>query len=417
MTLNFQGDFSLSNLPFGIYSTEGDSDPRPGVAVGDSILDLRRINDWAMFPGHQEALDRALTQPVLNDFIALGKPVTNYVRAVLRNVLTERPDYFANLPEFTVPQSEARLHLPIRIGDYTDFYSSIHHATNVGKLFRDPENALLPNWRHLPVGYHGRSSSIVVSGTPVHRPSGQILPTGADVPVFQPTERLDFELEVGFIIGKDSKLGQPISVDEAEAYIFGLVLFNDWSARDVQRWEYVPLGPFLGKNFASSLSPWIVPLEALEEFRTPGPEQSPQPLPHLRTSGARNLDLKLTVGITPAASGVETIVCETNLRHLYWNMAQQLAHHTSNGCNVRVGDVMASGTISGPEPGSAGSLLELSQNGKRPLLLDDGTERTFLRDGDRVTLRGFSERNGGRVGFGEVTGEILPAPPSNLQGF
>ena len=410
-SLDLSNDFSLHNLPFGVFSTEMDSKRRIGVVLGDRVFDLNRLNDWGVFPEHRDRLERALAQPVLNDFIALGRTVTNGVRARLRELLTDRPDRYDGLPDFVTPRAAARMHLPVRVGDYTDFYSSLDHATNVGKLFRDPENALLPNWRHLPVAYHGRSSSIGASGTPVRRPSGQLLRPGADAPVYAPTERLDFELEVAFIVGKDSELGVPIPVDRAEEYIFGLVLFNDWSARDVQRWEYVPLGPFLGKNFASSMSPWIVPLDALDAFRTAGPEQTPEPLPYLRGAGQRHLDVQLSVGITPAGSDVETVVCRTNLRHLYWNMAQQLAHHTSNGCNVRVGDVLASGTISGPTPDSAGSLLELSENGTRPLRLDDGNVRTFLRDGDRVTLRGFGARDGIRVGFGEVTNTILPTVP------
>jgi fumarylacetoacetase len=298
------------------------------------------------------------------------------------------------------------MHLPVEVGDYTDFYSSIEHATNVGKMFRDPANALLPNWKHLPVGYHGRASSIVVSGTPIQRPSGQILPKGAEQPVFQPSTRLDFELEMAFIIGKESQLGQPISTAAAADYIFGLALFNDWSARDIQQWEYVPLGPFLGKNFGSSISPWIVTLEALEPFKVNGPVQEPAVLPYLQFEGPWNYDIALEVGIQPATNS-ETIVSRSNYKFMYWNMLQQLAHHTVNGCNVRIGDVMASGTISGPEEGSFGSMLEIAWMGTKPIQMVDGSTRTFLQDGDRVIMRGFAQNAQIRVGFGAVEGTII----------
>lgn len=300
------------------------------------------------------------------------------------------------------------MRLPIKVGDYTDFYSSIEHATNVGKLFRDPENALLPNWRYLPVGYHGRASSIVVSGTPIHRPNGQFKPGSADRPVFSPTEALDFELETAFVIGRESPLGRSISTAEAEDYIFGLCLFNDWSARDIQRWEYVPLGPFLGKSFASTISPWIITLDALEPFRVAGPEQKPAVLPYLQYIGRKNYDLHLEVRIQPENSAAKT-VCRSNFKYMYWNMCQQLAHHTSNGCNVKVGDLMASGTISGKEPGSYGSMLEITRQGKDPIAMPDGSTRRFLEDGDQVTLSGWGERDGIRIGFGEATGKIVGA--------
>jgi fumarylacetoacetase len=298
--------------------------------------------------------------------------------------------------------------MPVRVPNYTDFYSSIEHATNVGKMFR-PDNPLLPNWRWMPVGYHGRASSIVVSGTPIKRPSGQILPpTGApDTPIFSATKQLDFELEMAFVIGKETPMGQPIPVEKAEEYIFGLVLFNDWSARDIQRWEYVPLGPFLGKNFASSISPWIVPLEALKPFRVKGPKQAPAPLDYLQGKGAQNLDIALEVSLKPANANTETIVSRSNTKYLYWSMAQQLAHHTVNGCNVQVGDLMASGTISGPTPDGCGSLLELSWGGKNPLALKDNISRAFLEDGDTVTIRAKAANGVAHLGFGEVIGKIL----------
>ena len=379
-------DFTLANLPFGIFSTPGTA-PRAGMAVGNYVLDLKALATTGCF-GFDVS---TLSEPTLNRFIALGKSVTDLARTQMKSWLEETAS-----DDYLYPRDRVTMHLPVAVGDYTDFYSSIEHATNVGRLFRDPDNALLPNWRHLPVGYHGRASSIVVSGTPVRRPLGQTLPPGSDQPTFGPSQRLDYELEMAFVIGKESELGRPIPVEEAEEYIFGLVLFNDWSARDIQKWEYVPLGPFLGKSFASSMSPWIVPLAALEPFFTRGPAQHPEPLPYLRTSGARNLDINLEVRVNDRVTGRSTT------RHLYWSMAQQLAHHTSNGCNVRVGDVMASGTISGPGEGAYGSLLEATQGGKTG---------EFLRDGDVVTMTAHAGEGESRVGFGEVVGKVLPALP------
>jgi fumarylacetoacetase len=298
------------------------------------------------------------------------------------------------------------MRLPIRVGNYTDFYSSKEHATNVGSMFRDPKNALLPNWLHLPVAYHGRASSIVVSGTPIKRPSGQTEPGENGVPGFGPTKAMDFELEMGFVIGKETPLGTTISTDDAEDHIFGLALFNDWSARDIQKWEYVPLGPFLAKNFGSTISPWIVTLEALEPFRIAGPEQSPEVLPYLQYSGLKNYNLDLFVDITTSGGQTET-VSRSNFKYMYWNMCQQLAHHTINGCNVQVGDLYASGTISGKEPSAYGSMLELSWRGSKPLTMPDGSERKFLLDGDTVTLRGYGHKDGLRIGFGEASGTIV----------
>lgn len=397
-------DFSIHNIPFGIGSVAGG----PCFActrIGDYVLNLSALATTGFFKNIIDDLN-VFDQPVLNDFIKLGKSVTREVRTSLQKTLTDETSRLKDFPELFRPVEDIVMHLPVRIGDYTDFYSSIEHATNVGKMFRDPENALLPNWRHLPVGYHGRSSSIVVSGTPVRRPWGQIKPKDSDSPIFSPTQRLDFELEVGFIIGKDSYLGSSISTSDAEDYIFGLVLFNDWSARDIQQWEYVPLGPFLAKNFASSMSPWIVTLEALNDFRVQGPVQNPEVLPYLRYEGLKNYDIQLEVGITPAGFE-ESVVTRSNFKYMYWNMCQQLAHHTSNGCNVRVGDLMASGTISGSEPESFGSMLELSWGGKNPLSLTNGQQRSFIEDGDRVTIRGWSANNRMRVGFGAVHNRIV----------
>lgn len=402
-------DFPVQNLPFGIFQPAG-QEPRACTAIGAQIVDLSVLAQYGFFDDlgiDGDVFDR----PVLNDFISLGKATTSAVRQRLSELLTEGPlaeRAQALAAQFLHPQAGTALLLPIHIGDYTDFYSSKEHATNVGTMFRDPENALLPNWRHLPVGYHGRASSITVSGTPVIRPKGQTLPDGSEQPVFGPSRLLDFELEMAFIIGRPTDIGDTVSTAEAEDYIFGLSLFNDWSARDIQKWEYVPLGPFLAKNFISTVSPWIVTLEALEPFRTPGPEQVPAVLPYLRYSGERNYDIHLSVSIQPENGAAKT-VCESNFKYMYWNMCQQLAHHTVNGCNIRVGDMMASGTISGPTPDSYGSMLEISWRGTRPVAMPDGSERKFLLDGDTVTLRGWCERDGIRIGFGEAQAKVLPA--------
>ncbi|PPK88905.1 fumarylacetoacetate hydrolase [Neolewinella xylanilytica] len=381
-------DFTLANLPFGIFSTPGTC-PRAGIRIGDHVLDLAALASKRVFDFDAEVFSR----PVLNDFIALGREVTDGARAQVQGWLSRLREGPVSIAEL-LPIGGVHMHLPVRVGDYTDFYSSIEHATNVGRMFRDPEHALLPNWRHLPVGYHGRASSVVVSNTPIHRPSGQIIAQGSRLPVFQPSRRLDFELEMAFVVGKDSTLGEPIDISSTDEYIFGMLLFNDWSARDIQHWEYVPLGPFLGKSFASSVSPWIVPMAALAPFRTSGPPQQPAPLPYLRAEGNNNYDIHLEVAVN------ETIVCRSNTRYLYWNMRQQLAHHTSNGCNVRIGDLMASGTISGPDAGNFGSLLEITEN---------GTKGNFLQDGDTVTMTAHAGEGDRRVGFGAVTGTILPA--------
>jgi fumarylacetoacetase len=404
LTISPDTDFSIHNLPLGIFDS-GDGRPRAGMAIGDHIVDLAAAAENGLF-GKKRYFKKLFEQAVLNDFIAEGKTVTNRVRRKVQSWLS-LPEAPQNAAQIVVNRLQVRMLMPIRVGDYTDFYSSIEHATNVGKMFR-PDNPLLPNWRWIPVGYHGRSSSIVVSGTPVRRPYGQILPKDQETPVFAPSQRMDFELEMAFVIGKNTALGEPIPVEGAEEYIFGLLLFNDWSARDIQRWEYVPLGPFLGKNFGSSVSPWIVPLEALKPFRIKGPKQNPAPLDYLQTTGARNYDIDLEVGIQPE-NAAETVVCRSNMRYLYWSMAQQLAHHTSNGCNVRVGDLLASGTISGQSADSYGSMLELSWGGQKPLKLNNGTTRTFLQDGDAVIMRAWAKKNGVRVGFGEVSSVLLPA--------
>lgn len=404
-------DFPLENLPWGVFSTPA-RDARIGVALGAHIIDVKRLAERG-FLGQCGAAAGDLAAPRLNRMLAGGKPVASALRREIQRLFQadcgEVRD-LADASEFLVLQSEATLHLPVDIGDYTDFYSSEDHARNVGMMFRDPERALLPNWKHLPVGYHGRASSIVVSGTPVRRPWGQTSATEDGPPSFAPSRLLDFELEMAFITFDGPPLGEPIPVDRAEDFIFGCALFNDWSARDIQKWEYVPLGPFLAKNFASSMAPWIVPLEALAPFRISGPAQNPPVLPYLASPEPSHFDVHLEVELTPEG-GVPACISRSNFKHLYWSMRQQLAHHTVGGCNVRAGDCMASGTISGPEPSSFGSLLELSWRGTRPLELGNGLTRTFLADGDTLTIRGSAARDGLRIGFGEVSGRLLPAHP------
>ncbi len=396
-------DFSIHNIPFGIFSTANRS-PRAGIAIGEHILDLVEVAKLNVFNFDTSVLKK----DTLNDFIALGKKITSKVRTDIQELLQDNTSVLKDKPEVFVKQADAQMHLPIKIGDYTDFYSSIEHATNVGTMFRDPANALLPNWKHIPVGYHGRASSIVVSGKNIHRPKGQTIPKDADTPIYGPSQRVDFELEMGFITGKNTALGDSITTDNAEDYIFGMVLFNDWSARDIQKWEYVPLGPFLAKNFASHISPWIVTLEALEPFRYKGPEQNPSVLPYLEQKGAKNYDINLQVSISPEGSE-EKVVCNSNFKYMYWSMVQQLAHHTVNGCNINVGDLYGSGTISGTSEDSYGSMLELAWMGTKPLKMKDGTERKFINDGDTVTMRGHALKDGKRVGFGKVSAKLLPA--------
>jgi fumarylacetoacetase len=348
----------------------------------------------------------------LNDFMALGRAVWRDVRETLTTLLSEDEstlkDDRALRDRVLVPVDEYEMLLPARIGDYTDFYSSREHATNVGTMFRGKENALMPNWLHLPVAYHGRASSVVVSGTDLHRPCGQTKADDADAPTFGPSRLVDMELETAFLVGPGNALGEPIPVESAEDHIFGMVLMNDWSARDIQKWEYQPLGPFLAKNFGTSISPWVVTMEALEPFRCAGPEQDPAPLPYLAGSGDGAFDIALEVTLAPEGRP-PVLICESNFRYMYWSMAQQLAHHTVTGCPVHPGDLMGSGTISGPTENSYGSLLELTWRGTKPIRLPGGGERKFIQDGDRITITGFGRGDGFRVGFGEVSGTILPA--------
>lgn len=409
ITYDSESDFSIYNIPFGVAFI-AEEYPTCVTRIGDTVVDLAMLYDAGYLDnlGLEENVFEAM---VLNPFIELGKEVTVPVREHIQKLFLEGSD----LSKDTDLQANAffdlkdvQMMLPVHIPNYTDFYSSIEHATNVGKMFRDPENALLPNWKHLPVGYHGRSSSIVSSGTAIHRPKGQTKPADSDKPVFGPSKRLDFELEMAFITNTYTELGDSVTTENAEDHIFGMVLFNDWSARDLQKWEYVPLGPFLAKNFGSSVSPWIVTLEALDPFRVAGPIQDPEVLPYLKYEGEKNFDINLQVGLMPQDSE-ETVICNSNFKYMYWNMAQQLAHHTVNGCNIEVGDMYASGTISGKDENSYGSMLEISWSGQKPVKLKDGQERSFIEDYDTVTMRGWSEKDGKRVGFGEVVTQILPA--------
>lgn len=403
-------DFTMQNLPFGIFKTDFFK-ARVGVAIGDKVLDLYSLAILGYLQNQPFDLDAFFTDS-LNNLISYGKKSITELRNRISDLLEEGNeelrDHDIHIHQVLFDRHEVEMLLPVKVGDYTDFYSSIEHATNVGKMFRDPENALLPNWKHIPVGYHGRASSIIVSGQPVKRPWGQILPNGESQPVYTPTQRLDFELEMAFITYPGKPLGESISVEEADEYIFGYVLFNDWSARDIQKWEYVPLGPFLAKNFASSVSAWVVTSDALEPFKVEGPSQEPKVLPYLQQQGTNNLDVHLEVSITPQ-NGEETTICNTNFKYMYWSVNQQLAHHTVNGCNINGGDMLASGTISGKDETAYGSMLELAWAGSKPLKMKDGSERKFIQDHDTVTMRGFAEKDGVRVGFGEVSAKILPA--------
>lgn len=405
-------DFPIQNIPFGIGERHG-GDVVTLTRVGDTCVDLYALHQAGLL-AHEDLSSDQLSYAQLNALLYEGPGLVRWLRARLSELFAlENPELRDNTvlrSSALFPTGSVTMRLPCAIGDYTDFYSSRQHAYNVGCMFRDPANALLPNWLHLPVGYHGRASSIVPSGTDIHRPCGQYKTNPDAPPVFGPTRQLDFELEMGFFTYEGKPLGQRINTAEAEDRIFGLALFNDWSARDIQAWEYVPLGPFLGKNFASSISPWVVTLDALEPFRVPGPVQDPPVLPYLRYEGHKHFDIQLEVAIATSTGG-ETVVCRSNFKHLYWNMAQQLAHHTVNGCNVRGGDLMASGTISGDTPDSYGSMLELAWKGTKPVKLNDGSERKFIEDGDTVIMRGFAEKDGVRIGFGEVRGRVLPALP------
>ena len=404
--------FPIQNLPFGVFRPSSGGDLHVCTIVGEHVIDLSILDLNGFFSNSNLEGTLVFDEPTLNAFMSLGRESWKETRLILSNLFSEdnsnlKDSKFRDDVLFHI--SDVEMTLPVDIGDYTDFYSSKEHATNVGKMFRGEENALMPNWLHLPVAYHGRSSSVVISGTDIKRPSGQMLTKDSTTPSFGPSNRLDFELEMGFLVGPGNALGNSISTQEAENHIFGLVLVNDWSARDIQKWEYQPLGPFLGKSFATSISPWVVTLEALEPFRSSGPKQDPKPLSYLHTDGKNSYDINLEVSLQPANSDSVDTICNTNFKYLYWNMLQQLSHHTVNGCNVRTGDLLASGTISGSSPDSYGSLLELSWNGSEPINLSNGVQRTFLDNHDSISITGWCQNNNYRIGFGSVSGKITPS--------
>ncbi len=404
--------FPIQNLPFGIFKPSTGA-ARVGVAIGEFVLDLSVLEECGHFRSAEFASAPVFSADALNAFLALGRPAWRKAREVIQQLLnaetaTLRDDAELRARAF-YPQKEVTMQLPARIGDYTDFYSSYHHAHNVGTMLRGPENALMPNWKWLPVAYHGRASSVVVSGTDVRRPRGQIKPPDASAPIYSPSRSFDYELETAFLIGPGNDLGTPISIERAVDHIFGLVLMNDWSARDVQAWEYQPLGPFLAKNFTTSISPWVVTLDALEPFRTPLPAQDPEPLAYLRAPNDFTFDIQLEARLQTPTLPAPHPITRTNFQNLYWSISQQLAHHTVNGCNLQPGDLLASGTISGPTEDSRGCMLELTWRGANPITLPNGETRKWLEDGDRLTITGWAQGYGYRVGFGEVTGQILPA--------
>ncbi len=407
-----ESGFPIQNLPYGVFRTEG-APARVGVAIGNRILDLDAVAEVGLFADYVDLPWGVFAQPSLNRYLGLGRDTWRVVRRRVSDLLSfdnrEIRDVWGLAERLLVPMPDAEPLLPIHPGDYVDFYSSLEHATNMGRMFRPDAEPLLPNWRWLPVGYHGRASTVVVSGTPVTRPRGQ-LKLGEAPPVAGPTAALDFELEVGFVTGPGNRLGEPIPVERAEEHIFGMVLVNDWSARDIQRWEYVPLGPFLGKSFATTISPWVVDLDAVAPYRVPGPAQEPEPLLYLRQGGDRNVDMALEVSIAPG--GAEPyVVTRTNFSHMYWSMAQQLAHATVNGTRVAPGDLYASGTVSGPTPDSYGSMIELAWRGTQPVGFPDGSSRVYIEDGDTVIVRGWCGGDGRpRIGFGEAAGTVVPAP-------
>jgi len=402
-------DFPIQNIPFGVFLTRDDI-ITIGTRIGDTAIDLGALHQLGYFDDIP-LTDDIFLQDTLNDFIADGRKTWRAVRNKVAHIFdadnNTLKDNVKHKEIVLFRLDEIEMQMPVQVGDYTDFHSSIEHATNIGTMIRDVDNALLPNWLHIPVAYHGRSSSIIPSGISVYRPQGQSFPDGASEPVFGPSKAVDFELEMAFITTVANDLGEPIPADETEEYIFGLVMLNDWSARDIQKWEYLPLGPFSSKNFASSISPWIVTLDALEPFRVEGPKPIKPQLPYLHFTGKKSFDIHLEVAIQPK-NAKETIVTKTNFKHMYWNMSQQLAHHTINGCPINAGDLMGSGTISGPTPDSYGSMLELTWAGEKPIKMKDGSERTFIDDNDTVIMRGHCEKDGTRIGFGEISTQLLP---------
>ncbi|XP_071943242.1 fumarylacetoacetase-like [Antedon mediterranea] len=405
--------FPIQNLPYGVFSTAENAQHRIGVAIGNKILDLSVVKDLFNGPIMSEC-NHVFSETTLNSFMALGKPAWQEARVTLTKLLSaDEPTLRDNSTlrsQAFVDQDKATMHLPARIGDYTDFYSSRYHATNVGTMFRGKDNALQPNWRHLPVGYHGRASSVVISGTPLKRPCGQQKPEDKP-PVLGACKLMDFELEMAFFTGPGNKLGEPIAIDKAQDHIFGCVVMNDWSARDIQKWEYVPLGPFLAKNFGTSISPWIVTMEALAPYTVANETQDPKPLPYLYHEDDYNFDINLSVKLKGDGMSEGKVVSNSNAKYLYWTMKQQLAHHSVTGCNIQPGDLLGSGTISGPDPTSLGCMLELSWKGTREVDLGNGVTRKFLKDNDEVILSGYCQGDGFKVGFGECSGKILPANP------
>jgi fumarylacetoacetase len=407
--------FPIQNLPFGTFRRPDHGEARVGVAIGDYVLDLAALADAGIMPTELVPTDYFSHQSDLHDFMARGPSAWRAMRCRISELLRHDNATLRDQAELRtralVRRSDIQMLLPAKIANYTDFYSSREHATNVGIMMRGADNALMPNWLHLPVAYHGRASSVVVSGTDIVRPCGQTRADDAAAPTFGPSRSLDFELELGMLIGPGNDLGKPIPVSRAAGHVFGFVLVNDWSARDIQKWEYQPLGPFLAKNFATSISPWVVTLDALEPFRVAGPAQDPQPLAYLRTSGNWSFDIHLEVTLQSARMAEPLRISASNSRHLYWNICQQIAHHTVGGCNLQTGDLLASGTISGPTPDSLGSMLELAWKGARPIALPNGETRVFLHDGDHVTMTGWCQGPGYRIGLGEVTGRVVPAHP------
>ena len=404
-------DFSIHNLPYGIFSDTIDGKRRAGVAIGEHVLDLSVLEAEGLL-----SLDGGsyFDQSTLNAFIDSGRDNWTQARSTIQTLLSSDSDTLRDNQDLQkkalFKQADVTMHLPVQVPGFTDFYSSKEHATNVGTMFRDPSNALLPNWTEMPVGYNGRASTVIVSGTDIVRPSGQLKPNADDRPIFSACQRLDFELETAFVVGKGNNIGQPIAVNNAFDHIFGMVLLNDWSARDIQKWEYVPLGPFNAKTFASEVSPWIVTMDALAPFKTSCPTQEPKPLAYLNEKETENsFDINLSVELLPKNAESATVVCKTNFKYMYWSMAQQLTHHTITGCKVEVGDMMGSGTISGSTPDSYGSMLEIAWNATKPVTLTGGATRSFIEDGDTVIMKGYSEKDGIRVGFGEVRGKVLPA--------
>lgn len=403
-----ESDFTFDNIPFGVFENPRTKNPHICSAIGEYVLDLKNLEESGLI----NFGEKLFGSPVLNDFMSSGNKTRIKTRNRIRDLLSENNSELQGNEEIRknvfFRQKEIKLLMPVNIGDYTDFYSSREHATNVGIMFRGKDNALMPNWLHLPVAYHGRASSVIVSDTPVKRPYGQIKPDDNKPPIYSRSRQLDIELEMGFFISKGNIIGNSVNISDAANHIFGFTLVNDWSARDIQKWEYVPLGPFLGKNFATSISPWIITPEALEPFRTEGPVQSPEPLDYLKTKGNPTYDINLDVYLKTQKMNEPELIAKSNFKYLYWNVYQQLAHHTVNGCNMRTGDLLASGTISGPGKFSFGSLLELTWKGTEPIKLKNGEERKFIEDYDIVIIKGYCEKGELRIGFGEVSGQILP---------